>query len=147
MYFAIKDSGTITLKEINGDLSNKLETHNEIKIVKTKVNGEVKVYLLMFSEVTNAKSLIMAHGGKYSENKLVISEDIDSREYTLDGVIKSMNIEGRKEDIKLHADKCKFVEFPLIDELLKIRNDEVSQFVSCLEIIKNNSGNYMEFNK
>ena len=42
MYFAIRDDGELTIKEINGDLSNKFETYNEIKIVKTKVNGEVK---------------------------------------------------------------------------------------------------------
>ena len=81
MYFAIRDAGELTIKEINGGLSNKFETYNEIKIVKTKVNGEVKVYILMFNEVTNAKSLIMAHGGRYLEDKLVISDYVDDREY------------------------------------------------------------------
>ena len=147
MYFAIKDAGAMTIKEINGDLSNKFETHNEIKIVKTKVNGEVKVYILMFNEVTNAKSLIMAHGGRYLEDKLVISDYVDDREYTLDGTITTMNIEGRKEIINLHIDRCRFVEFPLMDDLLTIRPDEVTQFVSCLEVIKNNNGDYIEFSK
>lgn len=147
MYFAIKDAGAMTIKEINGDLSNKFETHNEIKIVKTKVNGEVKVYILIFNEVTNAKSLIMAHGGRYLEDKLVISDYVDDREYTLDGTITTMNIEGRKEIINLHIDRCRFVEFPLIDDLLTIRPDEVTQFVSCLEVIKNNNGDYIEFSK
>lgn len=147
MYFAIKDAGAMTIKEINGDLSNKFETHNEIKIVKTKVNGEVKVYILIFNELTNAKSLIMAHGGRYLEDKLVISDYVDDREYTLDGTITTMNIEGRKEIINLHIDRCRFVEFPLIDDLLTIRPDEVTQFVSCLEVIKNNNGDYIEFSK
>ena len=147
MYFAIRDAGKLTIKEINGGLSNKFETYNEIKIVKTKVNGEVKVYILMFNEVTNAKSLIMAHGGRYLEDKLVISDYVDDREYTLDGTITTMNIEGRKEIINLHIDRCRFVEFPLIDDLLTIRPDEVTQFVSCLEVIKNNNGDYIEFSK
>ena len=147
MYFAIRDAGELTIKEINGDLSNKFETYNEIKIVKTKVNGEVKVYILMFNEVTNAKSLIMAHGGRYLEDKLVISDYVDDREYTLDGTITTMNIEGRKEIINLHIDRCRFVEFPLMDDLLTIRPDEVTQFVSCLEVIKNNNGDYIEFSK
>lgn len=147
MYFAIRDAGELTIKEINGGLSNKFETYNEIKIVKTKVNGEVKVYILMFNEVTNAKSLIMAHGGRYLEDKLVISDYVDDREYTLDGTITTMNIEGRKEIINLHIDRCRFVEFPLIDDLLTIRPDEVTQFVSCLEVIKNNNGDYIEFSK
>ena len=147
MYFAIRDAGELTIKEINGGLSNKFETYNEIKIVKTKVNGEVKVYILMFNEVTNAKSLIMAHGGRYLEDKLVISDYVDDREYTLDGTITTMNIEGRKEIINLHIDRCRFVEFPLMDDLLTIRPDEVTQFVSCLEVIKNNNGDYIEFSK
>lgn len=147
MYFAIRDAGELTIKEINGGLSNKFETYNEIKIVKTKVNGEVKVYILMFNEVTNAKSLIMAHGGRYLEDKLVISDYVDDREYTLDGTITTMNIEGRKEIINLHIDRCRFVEFPLIDDLLTIRPDEATQFVSCLEVIKNNNGDYIEFSK
>lgn len=147
MYFAIRDAGKLTIKEINGGLSNKFETYNEIKIVKTKVNGEVKVYILMFNEVTNAKSLIMAHGGRYLEDKLVISDYVDDREYTLDGTITTMNIEGRKEIINLHIDRCRFVEFPLMDDLLTIRPDEVTQFVSCLEVIKNNNGDYIEFSK
>ena len=147
MYFAIRDAGELTIKEINGGLSNKFETYNEIKIVKTKVNGEVKVYILMFNEVTNAKSLIMAHGGRYLEDKLVISDYVDDREYTLDGTITTMNIEGRKEIINLHIDRCSFVEFPLKDDLLTIRPDEVTQFVSCLEVIKNNNGDYIEFSK
>ena len=147
MYFAIRDAGKLTIKEINGGLSNKFETYNEIKIVKTKVNGEVKVYILMFNEVTNAKSLIMAHGGRYLEDKLVISDYVDDREYTLDGTITTMNIEGRKEIINLHIDRCRFVEFPLMDDLLTIRPDKVTQFVSCLEVIKNNNGDYIEFSK
>ena len=147
MYFAIRDAGKLTIKEINGGLSNKFETYNEIKIVKTKVNGEVKVYILMFNEVTNAKSLIMAHGGRYLEDKLVISDYVDDREYTLDGTITTMNIEGRKEIINLHIDRCRFVEFPLMDDLLTIRPDEVTQFVSCLEVIKNSNGDYIEFSK
>ena len=147
MYFAIRDAGELTIKEINGGLSNKFETYNEIKIVKTKVNGEVKVYILMFNEVTNAKSLIMAHGGRYLEDKLVISDYVDDREYTLDGTITTMNIEGRKEIINLHIDRCRFVEFPLMDDLLTIRPDEVTQFVSCLEVIKNSNGDYIEFSK
>ena len=147
MYFAIRDAGKLTIKEINGGLSNKFETYNEIKIVKTKVNGEVKVYILMFNEVTNAKSLIMAHGGRYLADKLVISDYVDDREYTLDGTITTMNIEGRKEIINLHIDRCRFVEFPLMDDLLTIRPDEVTQFVSCLEVIKNNNGDYIEFSK
>ena len=147
MYFAIKDFGYINLKEINGDLSNKLETHNEIKIIKTKVNGETKVYVLLFNEVTNAKSLIMAHGGRYSEDKLIISDKIDNREYTLDGVIYTTDIKGDEGVVSLHADRCRFVEFPLIDELLKIRCDEITQFVSCLEVIKDENGNYIEFSK
>lgn len=147
MYFAIRDAGELTIKEINGGLSNKFETYNEIKIVKTKVNGEVKVYILMFNEVTNAKSLIMAHGGRYLEDKLVISDYVDDREYTLDGTITTMNIEGRKEIINLHIDRCRFVEFPLMDDLLTIRPDEATQFVSCLEVIKNNNGDYIEFSK
>lgn len=147
MYFAIRDAGELTIKEINGGLSNKFETYNEIKIVKTKVNGEVKVYILMFNEVTNAKSLIMAHGGRYLEDKLVISDYVDDREYTLDGTITTMNIEGRKEIINLHIDRCRFVELPLMDDLLTIRPDEVTQFVSCLEVIKNNNGDYIEFSK
>ena len=102
MYFAIRDAGQLTIKEINGDLSNKFETYNEIKIVKTKVNGEVKVYILMFNEVTNAKSLIMAHGGKYKENKLTISDEVDNREYVLDGTITITNVEGRKETVNIH---------------------------------------------
>lgn len=147
MYFAIRDAGKLTIKEINGGLSNKFETYNEIKIVKTKLNGEVKVYILMFNEITNAKSLIMAHGGRYLEDKLVISDYVDDREYTLDGTITTMNIEGRKEIINLHIDRCRFVEFPLMDDLLTIRPDEVTQFVSCLEVIKNNNGDYIEFSK
>lgn len=147
MYFAIRDAGELTIKEINGGLSNKFETYNEIKIVKTKVNGEVKVYILMFNEVTNAKSLIMAHGGRYLEDKLVISDYVDDREYTLDGTITTMNIESRKEIINLHIDRCRFVELPLMDDLLTIRPDEVTQFVSCLEVIKNNNGDYIEFSK
>ena len=147
MYFAIRDAGELTIKEINGGLSNKFETYNEIKIVKTKVNGEIKVYILIFNEFTNAKSLIMAHGGRYLEDKLVISDYVDDREYTLDGTITTMNIEGRKEIINLHIDRCRFVEFPLMDDLLTIRPDEVTQFVSCLEVIKNNNGDYIEFSK
>ena len=147
MYFAIKDAGTITIKEIDGELNNKFETHNEIKIIKTKVNGETKVYLLIFNEVTDAKSLIMAHGGRYLDDKLIISDDIDDRVYMLDGTMGTMNIDYKKEIVKFHADRCKFVEFPLIDELLKIRHDEITQFVSCLEIIKNDNGDYIEFNK
>ena len=147
MYFAIKDAGTITIKEINGDLNNKLETHCEVKIVKTKVDKEVKIYILIFNEITNAKSLIMAHGGKYEENKLTISDEVDNREYVLDGTITTTNVEGREETVNIHADRVKFVEFPLIDELLKLRFDEVSLFVSCLEVIKNNNGTYLDFSK
>lgn len=146
MYFAIKDCGNLRLKEINGDLSNEFATYNEFKIIKTKVDGEVKVYILIFNEITDAKTLIMAHGGKYQRNKLSISDEIDDREYVLDGEIIRRNVDGEDEIIKMHVPRCRFVEFPLIDEILKVRYDEITQFVSCLEVFKNEYGSYIDLN-
>lgn len=146
MYFAIKDCGRLKLKEINGNLSNEFVTHNEFKIIKTKVDGEIKVYILIFNEVTDAKSLIMAHGGKYQQNKLIISDEIDDREYSLYGEIIRKNLDGEDELIKMHVSRCKFVEFPLIDEILKVRCDEVTQFINYLEIFKNEHGSYIDLN-
>lgn len=146
MYFAIKDCGNLRLKEINGNLSNEFATYNEFKIIKTKVDGEVKVYILIFNEITDAKTLIMAHGGKYQRDKLSISDEVDDREYVLDGEIIRRNVDGEDEIIKMHVSRCKFVEFPLIDELLKVRYDEITQFVSCLEVFKNEYGSYIDLN-
>lgn len=147
MYFAIKDAGKIKVSEINGSIENEFTTYNEFKIIKTKLNGLVKVYLLMFNEVTDAKSLILSHGGMYDKNRLIISDSIDSREYKLDGVITKTNYDGTEDEIVMSAEKCKFVEFPLIDEILKVRYDEITQFVSCLEILPDNNGRYIEFYK
>lgn len=147
MYFAIRDTGKIALKEIGGNIENSLETYNEMKIIKTKVNKETKVYILIFEEITNAKSLIMAHGGRYLEEKLIISDNVDSREYSLKGTLHTINIHGNKEEVEFKADRCRFVEFPLIEELIKLNSCEITQFISCIEIIKNNEGDYLEFTK
>lgn len=147
MYFAIKDFGEINIKEINGDLENKFETFNEIKVIKTKIKDEIKVYILLFDEVTNAKSLVMAHGGKYLEDKLIISDSIDDREYALNGKLYRINHKGEEDVVNMVVEKCKFVEFPMIDELLKVNRSEITQFITCLEVIKNNEGNYIEFSK
>lgn len=144
MYFAIRDCGELKLKEIGGNLSNEFVTHNEFKIIKTKVDGEIKVYILIFNEITDAKSLIMSHGGKYQHNKLIISDEIDDREYTLEGEIIRRNVDGEDENIKMHVSRCKFVEFPLIDEILKVRHGEITQFITCLEIFKNEYGSYID---
>lgn len=148
MYFAIKDYGSLKIKEINGDLDNVFETHNEMKIIKTKINGEVKVYILLYNEVTNAKSMIMAHGGVYSEDELVITDSVDDREYQLEGEIITRNgFTYEDEVVDIKANKCKFVEFPLIDELLSIRGDEITQFITCLEVLKDNDDRFITFKK
>ena len=144
MYFAIRDFGEVHIKEVNGSLENKFEAFNEIKIIKIKIEGEVKVYILLFDEVTNAKSLIMAHGGKYLEDKLTISDNVDDREYSLSGELYTMNAEGNEDVINIVAERCKFVEFPMIDELLKVNNSEITQFITCLEVMKNSEGNYID---
>ena len=118
-----------------------------MKIIKTKINNETTVYVLIFNEVTNAKSLIMAHGGEYLNDKLIISDNVDSREYSLKCEIEAFNIDGNRNKYRIKADKCRFVEFPLIEELLKIRCGEVTEFVSCLEILKDINGNYLEISR
>lgn len=144
MYYAIHNFGEIKIKEIDGDLENEFNTFNEMKLIKTRINGEVKVYILLFAEITDSKSLIMAHGGRYLKDKLVISDYVDDREYSLTGELYNMNTEGEKGIIDIKVDKCKFVEFPMIDELLKVNFKEFTEFITCLEVIKNNNGDYIE---